>query len=330
MQKFDQLMGTCLDSNMVKPVLFMQAVDGAFASIGQIDHIVELGPHPALRGPTFETIQSHARAIRMRPDPEHELLGQVLRNVRCLLKAGGYLIVLELIPSLGPLFRIFLVWPSARDKPASSLAVDPVEWDNLLRSPGFSGIDTSITAVDNRVTFLREPLSVLFPTPTSETMIPDLTILGGSSLKTSALTKKLVLTLGPYYDHLRTVRSLQEFCSVEISPSTSCEGVKKLVQHRGILNWVAQGFLADNLYMNMGLGLLRGAVRDNPALDYLVFDIEDERKANYMAANTFMVSLAEQRRLRGLAAAVKDIGPIFGVGNISRPAEGSTISTMAM
>lgn len=41
-------------------------------------------------------------------------------------------------------------------------------------------------------------------------------------------------------------------------------------------------------------------------------------QANYSAANMFMVSLAEQRRRRGLAASVMHIGPLRGVGALSQ------------
>ena len=37
-------------------------------------------------------------------------------------------------------------------------------------------------------------------------------------------------------------------------------------------------------------------------------------QANYSAANSFMASLAEQRRQRGLAASIIHIGPVYGVG----------------
>ncbi|KAI1275626.1 hypothetical protein F5Y07DRAFT_409062 [Xylaria sp. FL0933] len=44
-------------------------------------------------------------------------------------------------------------------------------------------------------------------------------------------------------------------------------------------------------------------------------------QANYAAANAFMTGLAGQRRNRGLAASVIDIGPILGVGLITRSSD---------
>lgn len=59
-------------------------------------------------------------------------------------------------------------------------------------------------------------------------------------------------------------------------------------------------------------------------LDFFVFFssmtavIGNMGQANYTAANTFMCSLAAQRRKRGLAASVINIGVIIGVGYVTR------------
>lgn len=44
--------------NMVQPVLFSHAVDCAVGSLGPFDGIVEIGPHPALKTPTSDTIKA--------------------------------------------------------------------------------------------------------------------------------------------------------------------------------------------------------------------------------------------------------------------------------
>lgn len=58
--------------------------------------------------------------------------------------------------------------------------------------------------------------------------------------------------------------------------------------------------------------------------------IGNHGQANYAAANMFMASLAQQRRRRGLAASVIDIGPVFGVGYITRGTEDSVIGKMTL
>jgi hybrid polyketide synthase/nonribosomal peptide synthetase ACE1 len=184
----------------------------------------------------------------------------------------------------------------------------------LLRNTGFSGIDTSTPdenvvmpfsvfvsqAIDNKISFLRDPLSLVFPTSAPGTMIQDLVILGGNSLKTTRLVSQLSAVLGPYCSSLRTACSLPDFLAVEISPNTvvlsladldisvfeklndaKWEALKKMILYAKTLIWVTQGRLANNPYANIMLGLVRGAARDNPALDYLLLDIEDARRIDY-------------------------------------------------
>ncbi|RYP25133.1 hypothetical protein DL765_000014 [Monosporascus sp. GIB2] len=104
----------------------------------------------------------------------------------------------------------------------------------------------------------------------------------------------------PYCVRLRTVSSLPDLLGVDLSPNTvilsladldisvfkqldniKWEALKTIVLHAGTLVWVTQGRLADNPYANMMLGLVRGAARDNPVLDYLLLDIEDSRRIHH-------------------------------------------------
>ncbi len=54
----DLLKGPYWETNMVNPVLFEKAVDAACSSMRAVDLVIEVGPHPALKGPALETIQS--------------------------------------------------------------------------------------------------------------------------------------------------------------------------------------------------------------------------------------------------------------------------------
>ncbi|KAJ5543625.1 Acyl transferase/acyl hydrolase/lysophospholipase [Penicillium sp. DV-2018c] len=53
----DNLTDTYWSNNMVNPVLFSQAVTYAVGSVGPFDMALEVGPHPALKGPAMQTIQ---------------------------------------------------------------------------------------------------------------------------------------------------------------------------------------------------------------------------------------------------------------------------------
>lgn len=53
----DSLVDTYWSNNMVNPVLFSQAVSYATAALGPFDMGLEVGPHPALKGPSLQIIQ---------------------------------------------------------------------------------------------------------------------------------------------------------------------------------------------------------------------------------------------------------------------------------
>ncbi|CAG7931952.1 unnamed protein product [Penicillium olsonii] len=52
----DNLADTYWSNNMINPVLFSQAVTYAVAAAGPFDMSIEVGPHPALKGPALQTI----------------------------------------------------------------------------------------------------------------------------------------------------------------------------------------------------------------------------------------------------------------------------------
>lgn len=70
-------------------------------------------------------------------------------------------------------------------------------------------------------------------------------------------------------------------------------------------------------------------------LDFFVFFssvvslVGNNGQAAYSAANSFMVGLAEQRRRRGLAASVIDIGAVLGVGYATRVGKTPFVYTRA-
>jgi hybrid polyketide synthase/nonribosomal peptide synthetase ACE1 len=53
----DSLSDTYWSNNMINPVLFSQAVTYAVGALGPFDMALEIGPHPALKGPAMQTIQ---------------------------------------------------------------------------------------------------------------------------------------------------------------------------------------------------------------------------------------------------------------------------------
>ncbi|KAI1409858.1 hypothetical protein F5Y13DRAFT_181723 [Hypoxylon sp. FL1857] len=234
-------------------------------------------------------------------------IADILRNVRLLLKPGGFLVVLGHMPSPSPFFNLI----SSVLQKVTPLTL--VQWNSLLQNTGFSGVDTHTLeegsmpfsvfvsqAVDNRISFLREPLSSSLSELTKGISIPELVILSGEDLRSTKLASQLSATLRPYCGDIRMARSLSSFINADLSQhtvvlsllelSTSLfkklnqarwEALKNIILHTGTLVWITQGRLADNPYANMMLGLIRGAVRDHPTLDYLLLDIGKAQSTDY-------------------------------------------------
>ncbi|KAJ2992168.1 hypothetical protein NUW58_g2256 [Xylaria curta] len=240
-------------------------------------------------------------------------LGQSLRNCRQLLRPGGYLIVLEVLPSThsstGVVFGAFPGWWVGSSEgrvlnPGASIS----DWDSLLRSSGFSGCDTftletpgqsQLTvfvsqAIDERIVVFRDPLSAS-TTPNVEAVIRHLLLLGGRSPRTNAILSSLKSILRPYCETVTTITTLADVEHVNISRDTvvlsladidspvfkpsidiaDWHAVKSLLLETGSFIWVTHGRRADNPHANMILGLVRSAIREVPTLDYLFLDIED-------------------------------------------------------
>ncbi|KAJ0108640.1 hybrid polyketide nonribosomal peptide synthetase [Diaporthe amygdali] len=58
-QNLDEISGPYWIANMVKPVLFTDAITTALTNGGPFDVAIEVGPHPALKGPVNQTVRPH-------------------------------------------------------------------------------------------------------------------------------------------------------------------------------------------------------------------------------------------------------------------------------
>lgn len=242
-------------------------------------------------------------------------LKQTLQNIRRLLKPGGHLVVLELLPSyhtsIGVLFGAFPGWWVGADEGrVLSPAVSISEWDSLLRCTGFSGCDTDTPehkelthlkvfvsqAVDDRIEFLRDPL-FSSPRPNSGPIMDNLLILGGDSLHTRKLLGPLRSLLGPHCRSFTNVTKLSQLSSDLVTHETTVlsmadidspifksmnntavwSSVREMLLKAKTLVWVTQGRRANEPFANMMLGMLRSATREIP-IDYLSLDVEDTTK----------------------------------------------------
>ncbi|KAI2612374.1 PKS-NRPS hybrid [Hypoxylon fragiforme] len=147
-------------------------------------------------------------------------LGQTLRNVRRLLKPGGYLLLLEITENDQMRFGLLFGglqgwWLGYDDGRALSPCIGIEEWSTYLKQTGFSGIDSAMPhddklpvplsvivsqAVDERVELLKQPLQ---QRETNTPVVPQLTIIGGG-----ALAKDVDQILGTFCGSINFIESL--------------------------------------------------------------------------------------------------------------------------
>jgi hybrid polyketide synthase/nonribosomal peptide synthetase ACE1 len=170
-------------------------------------------------------------------------LSQTLKNIRQILKPGGYLVVLELRKDLPvrwtAMFGCFPGWwIGSDDGRRLSPCIDVEEWHTLLRECGFSGCDTVTPnidtftqpltvfvsqATDERVNFRRDPLSCLdnMSSLGFGDSLNDLVVLGGGYREISELIDQLDIRFRRQWTTIKIARTLEELGSIALSPKST-------------------------------------------------------------------------------------------------------------
>lgn len=217
-------------------------------------------------------------------------LNETVRNVRRLLKPGGYFAMLELT-NLRPVRVSFCMsglegwWlGSPEDGRQYSPCVDANRWNSILRENGFSSID-AITpdldpepwpfniivaqAVDDRVTSLRDPISAINlggPAP------QELLIVGGEKLQTSLLADQVDRLLSRWFSGVRRVAKMEDLLDITVGPRATVvsladldravfkdittdrlEALKTLLENSTNVLWITSNAQTDP-YINMTIG----------------------------------------------------------------------------
>ncbi|KAF2158977.1 hypothetical protein M409DRAFT_30511 [Zasmidium cellare ATCC 36951] len=251
-------------------------------------------------------------------------LDKTMRNLRRLLKPGGFLVIGE-GSSDGPLqsgdgfiFGALPGWWLGVDEGRNlSPFVTVPQWDACLKRTGFSGLDTMAPAnfletfgvilfvsqaVDDRVEFIREPL-----THTTAVSMPRLAIIGGAKDPVERLCTEVERTLSGaaaqiirfetledvdfgVCDSDTTVLSLSDLDQPVFQDITEGRWLafRKLFEVERTLVWVTSGRLQDQPYSNMVVGFGRSAVHE---LEELRLQFIDIAKINSTQAQAIAESL---------------------------------------
>ena len=242
-------------------------------------------------------------------------LENTMRNIRKLLKPGGFLVIGEgcregpIQSGAGFIFGTLLGWwlgvPEGRDL---SPFIDVSEWDDLLRRTGFSGVDTIAPpkfletfgmllfvsqAVNDRVDFIRDPLSA-----PAKPSIKKLVIIGGETNPVQHLVDRLISIFKGIAGDVITYKTLQDvdfgICDAEATVVSLSEldqpifkhitpenwhSFREMFQSERTVLWVTSGRIEDEPFSNMIVGFGRSAVSENKGLRLQFMDIHDTSTA---------------------------------------------------
>lgn len=87
LQGFDRLEGPYWVENLIRPVLFQQAIDRAVKEAPCFDMILEVGPHPAMKGPVLDTVKT----LTGTDIPYHGILRRNQNDVTAFSDALGWI-----------------------------------------------------------------------------------------------------------------------------------------------------------------------------------------------------------------------------------------------
>nr|ACS68554.1 hybrid PKS-NRPS protein [Metarhizium anisopliae] len=236
-------------------------------------------------------------------------LSETMRNVRRLLKPGGFLLLLEVTSDI---VRVKMMmsglsgwWLGGDDGRRHGPTITVPEWDTLLRSTGFSGVDNTFNdfghsskymtsvmlsqAMDERVEFLRQPLS----SRGDSTMADSLTIVGGTQGNVANIIARHLADCHPRLV-VQCVAGFEDFASplnstamksllvlqdldepvLQKLASSTLGGLQKAIDQCRQVLWVSSGCRKDNPFANMSVGLCRSLSSEYPHIKIQHIDVE--------------------------------------------------------
>lgn len=263
-------------------------------------------------------------------------LENTMRNVRRLLKPGGYLLLLE---ATGELLRVRFVmgglpgwWLGHEDGRTHGPVISISSWHTLLMKTGFSGVDHSVNdfndplrylcsamvsqAVNDEVQMIRQPFAFSQNIPLADGLL----VIGGKTAKTSKLATEMCSLLSFWKDKIVVIPSLMDENLHLLSSTTTVLNLEELdepvfqsitaakfktlqalsVAAKRVL-WITHDTRDNNPYGNMMVGLGRSILSESPHLQLQFLSLEGsqvvEPDARALSVNLLRMLLADMPAL---------------------------------
>ena len=258
-------------------------------------------------------------------------LDTTIRNIRRLLKPGGYLLIGEgssegmVQYGAGFIFGTLPGWWLGVDEgrilsPLASVS----QWDSILKRNGFSGVDTmhppklfdtfGLTllcsqAVDARIELIREPLS-----SPANLASKEVVVVGGQTEPVTRLVQGLEHILSGLGAQVFAYRTLEELDDRVVNPGAAIisladldepafrditperwYGFRKLFVGKKSVLWLTKGRLEDEPYCNMTVGFSRSAAHEEDDLRLQFLDIPNFGKIDAQTIAKNFVCLTNQQ-----------------------------------
>ncbi|KAL7928326.1 putative PKS-NRPS protein [Trichoderma chlorosporum] len=245
-------------------------------------------------------------------------LEATMKNIRRLVKPGGYLLLLEITDNDQLRFGFIFGglpgwWLGHEEERRFSPCVDIPSWDAVLRKTGFSGVDDATPhvstcplsvlltqAVDDRVSLLRKPLDAV----PSAFDLADLTIITAETGISANLGLKVKDIVSPYFKETRLFANINELAEQTLPvmgsvlslvdldepifkemTATRLQAFQQIFKQSKNILWLSAGAQADSPYASMVLGIGRNVVLEMSHLrfQFIDFDVASSAQPNLVA-----------------------------------------------
>lgn len=261
-----------------------------------------------------------------------KFLEKTLKNVRKLLRPGGYLVLLEITDN-DPVRQSFFFgslpgwWVGEEDGRVHSPLLSQSGWDAALRKSGFSGLETTTPetgmfmvplsvmlsqAVDTQMELIREPLKPEH-SELDSVKLPKLLVLADEGAVVPPVQAEVLSALAPFSSEVEVITriedlqeshfiprqlvlSLMELDTNLFNPFTPerWRAIQLLTEKSANILWVTRGGAGENPFSNMMVGVSRCLVPEKPDLRLQVIDfaVNEPVDAKYIASSLMRLHIS--------------------------------------